>query len=117
MLPTDQVLAQTRRIVGGLDANLPLEDIGTLDDTIPQNTRTQRLILQLSGAFAVLATALAMLGLYGVMAFSVARRTREIGIRLASARIRRRFACSSCARCSGFSQSDSASASPGARAQ
>jgi predicted permease len=82
-LPVDQTLAQVRRVMRSIDSNLPLEDVATLDATVAQSTKNERLILQLSGAFAVLATGLAMLGLYGVMAFSVARRTREIGIRLA----------------------------------
>jgi putative ABC transport system permease protein len=82
-LPEDQTMAQARRVIGSIDANLPLEGLGTFDAQIAQSTRSQRLILQLSGAFAILATGLAMLGLYGVMAFNVARRTREIGIRLA----------------------------------
>ncbi len=82
-LPVDQTMAQARRVIRSIDANLPLEDLRTLDAQVAQSTRNERLILQLSGAFAVLATALAMLGLYGVMAFSVTRRTREIGIRLA----------------------------------
>jgi putative ABC transport system permease protein len=82
-LPVDQTMAQARRVIRSIDANLPLEGLRTLDAQVAQSTRNERLILQLSGAFAVLATALAMLGLYGVMAFSVTRRTREIGIRLA----------------------------------
>ena len=82
-LPEDQTMAQARRVIRSIDANLPLEDFRALDAQIAQSTRNERLILQLSGAFACLATGLAMLGLYGVMAFNVARRTREIGIRLA----------------------------------
>jgi putative ABC transport system permease protein len=82
-LPEDQTMAQARRVIRSIDANLPLEGLRTLDAQVAQSTRNERLILQLSGAFAILATALAMLGLYGVMAFSVTRRTREIGIRLA----------------------------------
>jgi ABC-type antimicrobial peptide transport system permease subunit len=82
-LPEDQTMAQARRVMRSIDANLPLEGLGTFDAQVAQSTRNERLILQLSGAFASLATGLAMLGLYGVMAFNVARRTREIGIRLA----------------------------------
>ncbi len=48
-----------------------------------RNISTERLILQLSASFAILATVLAMLGLYGVMGHNVMRRTREIGIRVA----------------------------------
>ncbi len=83
VLPVEQTMAEARRVIRSIDANLPLEGMSTLDGEVARSTGNERLILQLSGAFAVLATALAMLGLYGVMAFSVTRRTREIGIRLA----------------------------------
>jgi predicted permease len=82
-LPSDKVMPQIRRVIKSLDADLPLENLRTLDEQISRNIRSDRLVLQLSAAFAVLATLLAMLGLYGVMAYNVARRTREIGIRIA----------------------------------
>jgi ABC-type antimicrobial peptide transport system permease subunit len=67
----------------GIDRNVPIEDLRTLDDQVHFNLRQDELVMRLAGAFAVLATVLAMLGLYGVMAHGVARRTREIGIRMA----------------------------------
>jgi predicted permease len=76
-------IAQIRRVMHGIDPDLPLEDLRTLDDQIRLNIRSDRIVLELAAAFAILATVLAMLGLYGVMAHSVARRTREIGIRIA----------------------------------
>jgi len=82
-LPTSQMIPQIRRLLASLDRDLPAENLRTLDDQIKLNIRSDRLVLQLAAAFAILATALAMLGLYGVMAHSVARRTREIGIRMA----------------------------------
>ena len=55
----------------------------SLDDEIEESLVQERLVTWLSAAFGLLATLLAALGLYGVLAFSVARRTREIGIRVA----------------------------------
>ncbi|MEO8372199.1 MAG: ABC transporter permease [Candidatus Solibacter sp.] len=82
-LPEKQMIPQIRRVMGQLDRDLPLQDVRTLDEQVRQNVSQDRIVLQLAGVFAVLATALAMLGLYGVMAHSVTRRTREIGIRIA----------------------------------
>lgn len=79
----DAVSPLIRRAMASLDADLPLEEFRTLDDQVRTNIRSDRMVLQLSGVFAALATLLAMLGLYGVMAYSVTRRTREIGIRIA----------------------------------
>jgi putative ABC transport system permease protein len=63
--------------------DLPVIDYITLDDQIALLLRPERLVASLSLAFGLLATGLGALGLYGVMAFSVARRTREIGLRMA----------------------------------
>ena len=82
-LPAGRMVQQVRGMMTRIDRNLPAMELRTLDDTIRQNIRNDRLILQLAGMFAGLATVLAMLGLYGVMAHSVTRRTREIGIRMA----------------------------------
>jgi putative ABC transport system permease protein len=82
-LPPENVMPEVRRVMRGLDADLPLEGLRTMQEQISRNIRNDRLVLILSASFAVLATLLAMLGLYGVMAYSVTRRTREIGIRLA----------------------------------
>src|SRR5262249_13116663 len=82
-LPAKQMIPQIRKTIAALDRDLPIESVRTLDDQIKQNLTSDRLMLQLAAAFAILATVLAMLGLYGVMAFNVTRRTREIGIRLA----------------------------------
>jgi predicted permease len=76
-------IAQVRRVMHAIDPDLPLEDLRTLDQQIHLDIRQDQMVLQLAAAFAFLATALAMLGLYGVMANSVTRRTREIGIRIA----------------------------------
>ena len=66
-----------------LDPHLPLYNIKTLSTEIDQSLTQERLVTWLSSAFGVLATFLTALGLYGVLTFSVARRTREIGIRVA----------------------------------
>jgi putative ABC transport system permease protein len=82
-LPEKQMAPQIRRVMAGIDRDLPLQGLRTLDEQIKLNVQTDRIVLQLAAVFAGLATALAMLGLYGVMAHSVTRRTREIGIRMA----------------------------------
>ena len=66
-----------------LDPNIPVVDLRTIDEQIGLSLKTERLVASLSGAFGALATALAVIGLYGVMAYIVARRRREIGIRVA----------------------------------
>jgi predicted permease len=82
-LPSDRMIPQIRHVLASLDPDLPAENLRPLDETIRRNIYSDRMVLELAAAFAILATALAMLGLYGVMAHSVARRTREIGIRMA----------------------------------
>src|SRR5262249_44368992 len=66
-----------------LDARLPVYAMRTVDEQIDRSLLTERMIAMLSAVFGLIATILAVVGLYGVMAYTVARRTREIGIRVA----------------------------------
>ena len=72
-----------RAAVEGLDAQLPIYDLATLQSRIEDSLVTQRVIVLLSGAFGVLAAVLAALGIYGVLSFAVAARRQEIGVRMA----------------------------------
>ena len=72
-----------RRELSQLDPALPMLYVKTLEDRIDQTYYLERLFAWLSGAFGVVATLLACIGLYGVTAFAVARRGQEIGIRMA----------------------------------
>ena len=75
--------AQIRRLVQQMDAGLPVFDMQPVEIQVAESIEVDRLIAILSCAFGVLATLLAAIGLYGVVAYTVARRTAEIGIRVA----------------------------------
>jgi len=83
VLPPLSLVPAVRKAVAEVDRNLPLEGITTQKLAIRESLRLERLFASLSGSLALLALALACIGLYGIMAYNVARRTGEIGIRKA----------------------------------
>src|SRR5215470_17776604 len=72
-----------REAVMKVDPNLPIDSIRTVRDQVSGNLRRDRLIVWLASVFGALALGLACFGIYGTMSYAVARRTNEIGIRMA----------------------------------
>ena len=78
-----QTIASLRAAVAGVDPNLPILNVRTIQDQVETFMSHETLISRLTAIFAGLAVLLAAIGLYGVMSFNVARRTGEIGVRIA----------------------------------
>ncbi len=81
--PTQDAAASMRHTLAAIDPNLTVTDIRTFDTQVAGNFVQERLIAQLTSLFGILALIIASVGLYGVMSYFVARRTGEIGIRMA----------------------------------